>query len=261
MSSVWLAMLFLAAAVAFTALWHRFSANPSGPLSRLRGDVLLVFAHPDDEAMFFAPLLEYLRRVNVRVHFLCLSNGNFNGLGSVREKELTRSALHFGVRAESVRTVNEQDLQDGMKEKWAREAVARHVREMLHVTPSIRCVVTFDEAGVSGHPNHVDTFRGVEVVRKELHRADTEGRPLVVFLKLVTHSIPRKYSAAFSLLISAFAEGVLGSDGSKCVVAVRPGRALSSFRGMQCHASQLVWFRYLFVWLSSYTFVNEYIVM
>lgn len=60
-------------------------------------EVLLVTAHPDDEAMFFIPTIRYLRANNYRVHLLCLSNGNAAGLGKVREAELEKCARFLGV--------------------------------------------------------------------------------------------------------------------------------------------------------------------
>ena len=50
--------------------------------------VLLVISHPDDESMFFGPTIQALRRAGARTHILCLSNGDADGLGAVREKEL-----------------------------------------------------------------------------------------------------------------------------------------------------------------------------
>ena len=38
-------------------------------------NLLLVIAHPDDEAMFFGPLLSSSCNVSI----LCLSNGNYKG--------------------------------------------------------------------------------------------------------------------------------------------------------------------------------------
>lgn len=89
---------------------------------------LLVTAHPDDEAMFFAPLLLALLRAGVRVALLCLSTGasgggprlepgctseierhptshspsaaqagNADGLGAVRAQELYRACALLGV--------------------------------------------------------------------------------------------------------------------------------------------------------------------
>lgn len=48
---------------------------------------MYVIAHPDDEAMFFVPSIVNLRQNN-RLYLLCLSTGNFAGLGRIREKEL-----------------------------------------------------------------------------------------------------------------------------------------------------------------------------
>lgn len=228
---------------------------------KVRGDaVLLVFAHPDDEAMFFSPLLEYLRRINVRVHFLCLCNGDFNGLGTIREKELVQSAAHYGVRHENVKIVSDRRLQDGMKNVWDAEVVAAAVKEHLVLHPAIRCVVTFDEYGVSSHPNHMDTFRGVRLLSSKLiNRSDDADDALkgVRFLKLKTNSLLVKYSGVVSLL--RVLVDCAGHVERQLTVVVKPSlqQVLSSLRGMQCHPSQLVWFRYLFVWFSSYTYCNE----
>ena len=53
--------------------------------------ILFVFAHPDDEAMFFGPTIQGLKS-QYFIHFLCLCHGN-----SHRAKELEQSAKYFGV--------------------------------------------------------------------------------------------------------------------------------------------------------------------
>lgn len=45
-------------------------------------------AHPDDEAMFFLPTIMSLQKY--KIHLLCLSNGNYDKLGEIREKELKK---------------------------------------------------------------------------------------------------------------------------------------------------------------------------
>ena len=57
---------------------------------------MLVIAHPDDEAMFFRPLLDDLSHTH-EFYMLCLSNGNADGLGKIREKELETSAKFFNI--------------------------------------------------------------------------------------------------------------------------------------------------------------------
>ena len=46
----------------------------------LGGRVLLITAHPDDECMFFAPIIITLTQANVEVVLLCLSEGYFHTL-------------------------------------------------------------------------------------------------------------------------------------------------------------------------------------
>jgi N-acetylglucosaminylphosphatidylinositol deacetylase len=64
--------------------------------------ILLLIAHPDDEAMFFAPTVLRLAHPDLGNHvkILCLSSGNADGLGEVRKKELVKSALALGIRSE-----------------------------------------------------------------------------------------------------------------------------------------------------------------
>lgn len=50
-------------------------------------NLLLVTAHPDDETMFFRPLIEELNSTH-NIHLLCFSNGDRYGLGKIRGEEL-----------------------------------------------------------------------------------------------------------------------------------------------------------------------------
>ena len=70
-----------------------------------------MIAHPDDEAMFFVPSIENLRGSN-NLYLLCLSSGDFNGLGRIREKELEASGKNLGFK--EVICINDDDLKDGM---------------------------------------------------------------------------------------------------------------------------------------------------
>ena len=47
---------------------------------------------------------------------LCLSNGNADGLGKIREKELEKSAKFFNIT--KLETLNDELLPDGMKNDW-----------------------------------------------------------------------------------------------------------------------------------------------
>lgn len=70
-------------------------------LPALRGRrICLLIAHPDDEAMFFAPAVLALARPELGNHvkILCLSSGDAEGLGDVRKRELVESGLVLGLR-------------------------------------------------------------------------------------------------------------------------------------------------------------------
>lgn len=62
--------------------------------------ICLLIAHPDDEAMFFAPTVLALTRPDLGNHvkILCLSSGDAAGLGETRKRELVNSGLRLGLR-------------------------------------------------------------------------------------------------------------------------------------------------------------------
>lgn len=61
-------------------------------------NLLLVTAHPDDEAMFFAPtILSLTGKPSINLFHLCLSSGNADGLGETRKTELKNSLEVFGI--------------------------------------------------------------------------------------------------------------------------------------------------------------------
>lgn len=53
------------------------SRSSSKPQKENVSSIALVIAHPDDEAMFFTPLIASLVQQKRNIFVLCLSNGNF----------------------------------------------------------------------------------------------------------------------------------------------------------------------------------------
>jgi len=135
-----------------TYQWSRHVLSPLGTR------VLLLTAHPDDEVMFFAPTILSLRKYGFDVHILCLSSGNFDGLGAVREKELERSGLWLGISKEKIFIGNFEDNPD---ELWDAAMVAMSLKRLNDVH-KFSAVFTFDAFGVSGHKNHVSLFYGAK---------------------------------------------------------------------------------------------------
>ena len=203
--------------------------------------VLLVTAHPDDEAMFFVPTLLALQARGVAVHVLCLSTGDYDGLGAARSEELVRSCASLGVPAERVALVDDARLRDGPDERWEPALVASLVRRELR-RRALAAVVTFDAYGVSGHPNHAAVHRGVRAL------AAAGGAPSAY--ELVSTGFVRKHSGLVDVVVSAAAARLLGRC---CFLSAEPWRCHAA---MRCHATQYVWFRRLYVLTSRYVFCN-----
>lgn len=72
----------------------------------LSGSPLLLIAHPDDECMFFGPVVAGLASSGVRLRVLCLTLGGAAGLGSVRRRELVQSCRVLGIPADRVHVEN-----------------------------------------------------------------------------------------------------------------------------------------------------------
>ncbi|KAL1922111.1 uncharacterized protein VTP21DRAFT_10753 [Calcarisporiella thermophila] len=221
-------------------LFHLFSRR-APPITNAR--ILIVTAHPDDECMFFGPAITALARGN-KIWGLCLSSGNHDGLGEIRKRELARSFREMGVTEDRVTVIDHKELQDNPKRLWSEKLVSEVVGEYVK-RYDIDTILTFDDGGVSGHPNHRACYRGVrDFVRN--HTAPSA-------YALTTVSLARKYTALFDLSLSSF----LLSQSDLFLIS-SPADFLASQRAMRCHRSQLVWFRHLYVLFSRYMWMNDF---
>lgn len=215
-------------------------------------NVLFVTAHPDDEVMFFGPLLRYTLnpKWNNTVNLLCLSTGDADGQGEVRVKELGYAAYMVGLPPANVSVVDEPALQDSMDAQWdpsvVSEVVAKYAKEF-----DSSIFITFDDYGVSGHPNHIAVSKGVE---KYANEAAVPGDELLV-VQLQSVPIYRKYlfviDAAFSRILDIMDGRGTVFSGQTDYHRVR--QAMTSG-----HKSQMTWFRYLYVSFSRYMIANSF---
>ena len=134
-------------------------------------------------------------------------------------------------------------------------------------------MVTFDEGGVSGHPNHVALARAAS----SLVRPEGEEAPLPPAVKvwtLETTNIIRKYIGPLDILISVVVwlclwlcgplrQGMRAMDYGSSSSSSTTGFCLClnnspglTYQAMLAHASQFVWYRRLFIVFSRYTYVN-----
>ncbi|KAL1546048.1 N-acetylglucosaminylphosphatidylinositol deacetylase [Salvia divinorum] len=243
---LWFASLCKVFLESMSASKAAFLNDVAGVSSRRR-NVLVVIAHPDDESMFFAPVINYLTSRHHNVHILCMSTGNADGMGSIRKEELQLASVVLKIPAQQVTVLDHPDLQDGFGKVWNWDLLASIIEEETR-THSIDLIITFDDYGISGHCNHCDVHQGV---RKLLHDA-LGGRHLEAW-EIMSPNIVRKYIGPVDIWLSIMFSR-LDKDGlSHCLLNLDLRK---SYAAMAQHSSQWVWFRKLFVTFSSCTYVS-----
>jgi LmbE family N-acetylglucosaminyl deacetylase len=137
--------------------------------------ILGAYAHPDDEQGVSGTLKYYLGK-GYRTGLLCATRGEVGEiahpslatpetLGEVREQELRRAAEIIGVRDVYFLDYRDSGMVGTAENKDPRafinadevEAVGRIVKIFREFKPTI--VVTFDETGGYGHPDHIAIHR------------------------------------------------------------------------------------------------------
>lgn len=229
--------------------------------------VFLVIAHPDDEVMFFAPTILELgqKKYNNNIQILCFSNGNADGLGSVRAQELVDSGTIFGIGKEQITIIEDESrFPDSMKEAWSSQSISEELAKHTSESRLVK-IITFDEAGVSNHPNHKSLYFGAVKYLEE--------NKLVGLFKLNSLQFWEKYSftvvtikllvTKYICILKATFEGklVVSNDNVIRIFSDLP-RVLVSLAAMSYgHQSQMVWFRWGWLMCSRFVNYNELIVV
>ncbi|KAK0442750.1 LmbE-like protein [Desarmillaria tabescens] len=226
--------------------------------------LLFLTAHPDDECMFFTPTIISLLP-HAQVHVLSLSTGNADGLGDIRRAELIESLDVLGVKEGNRHVVDHPALQDNITASWDTNIIS----DILGVYVSdleITTILTFDRAGVSGHPNHRSLPEGV---KHFIETTASQSPPK--FFALISVPTSTKYVGILAPLLAKFdlsstkllhgIAGFLGAPGRTDTMPIFVAGVkeyLTAHRAMRAHKSQLVWFRWLYVLFSRYMWVNEW---
>ncbi|KAL9656027.1 hypothetical protein ABK040_007647 [Willaertia magna] len=262
-------------------------------------NVGIVIAHPDDEAMFFTPLIQSLNEMNnnlnnlntdntdnnfknkkkIKIHLLCLSSGNANGIGKERIFELEKSCKilnilnqdeHIKVILNNNTLINkdnlinntlinkermkgnciiieDEELLDGMDKIWNLDKISWLVEEFVEQN-KITKIFTFDKFGISNHPNHIATFNGI--IKFKLKTLQKQNQ-IDCYQLITNNNIFRKYSSIFEFVTS------LHFNNENTITLFTP-QFLKSWKAMKAHESQFVWFRKLFILFSTYTYVNTF---
>jgi len=301
----WAVYLLLAPVFVF-GIWHLNSAllPPPPPPAVLQGKrVVLLIAHPDDESMFFSPTLTRLTdpALGNHVKVLCLSTGNADGLGDTRKRELEAAATKLGVRRrEDVFVMEDSRFKDGMNEHWDEKEIAKVLAQAFApdaVIPdandkktrkktvnssegpraTIDALVTFDQHGVSAHPNHIALFRGAKQFLNDLMRDHSGYACPVTLYSLSSINILRKYSFVLDIIptyVTGIATDIFagatgkkrvakrgiskGSKGDRVVFISDISRYLKARDAMvNGHKSQMIWFRWGWIGIGRYMVVND----
>ncbi|CAN7938559.1 unnamed protein product [Ixodes hexagonus] len=203
---------------------------------------LLVIAHPDDECMFFGPSVIGLLQQECELYLLCLSIGDYYKRGKERKEELHSSCRTLGIRSDNIIIVQHSNMPDDPDCVWSSGLVGRIVQKYIKCL-SVDAVITFDHFGVSGHPNHVATHKGiVDLLRKGRIPPECKVFALESVNKL------RKYCSLLDVPLSY----VLSDH-----AYVLPWSMVSLVKAaLHEHKSQMLWFRRLYSYFSRYMVIN-----
>ncbi|BEI97084.1 hypothetical protein CcaverHIS631_0206730 [Cutaneotrichosporon cavernicola] len=246
-----LAALFAAGVAGFQILVTR--ANERAALSLAEGvekpAVLVLTAHPDDEAMFFAPTIVNLVAAGWDVHPVCMSIGNAEGLGGVRSLELLESYTRLGVEQTPL-LLDNPSLPDSMGPDGAWDAA--YVAEL--VAPIVRTsgathLLTFDNTGVTQHPNHI----ALAYVHGYLEKHDVH----LDLLQLHSPRLATKFTGVWWAIFIAARDALRREPPHYPTFVSTPTQYAQTLYAMRAHQSQLVWFRWLYVSFSRLMWVNQ----
>jgi len=254
-----------------------YTSTLSANFSSLRNKrILLLIAHPDDEAMFFAPTLLALTQPQLgnHVEILCLSSGDADGLGDIRKKELVKSGLQLGIGSkDDIRVIEDRNFPDSMTVTWHPRLISNLLttvfapkmtsissREAPQAT--IDTIITFDADGISSHPNHKSLHDGAHAFLKALmHRHSAWECPIKLYT-LTTTSILRKYLSVLDApasIIGAILTKKDHADFPTPLLFVNTPREYSrAQRAMvTAHESQMRWFRWGWITMARYMVIND----
>ncbi|KAH7083738.1 phosphatidylinositol glycan class L [Paraphoma chrysanthemicola] len=260
----------------FLAFWM-YTSTLSASFPTLQNKrILLLIAHPDDEAMFFAPTLLALTRPNNNNHvkILCLSSGDADGLGEIRKKELIKSGLQLGIGSkDDILIIEDKNFPDSMTVTWHPRLIsnlltAAFAPKMASVSSkdapqaTIDAIVTFDAAGISSHPNHKALYHGAHAFLKALMHRHTGWDCPVKLYTLTTTTIVRKYisllDAPATIIGAIMRKKELGKFPTPLLFVSSPvGYRQAQTAMTTAHQSQMRWFRWGWISLSRYMIIND----
>ncbi|CAG0900052.1 unnamed protein product [Cyprideis torosa] len=159
-----------------------------------------------------------------------------------RKEELLASCEILGIPRRNVTLYRCTNLPDNPRVDWGPNLLAALI---LKTVSSLSCdmVLTFDNKGVSGHKNHTALFSAVQLLVHTLSLP-----PDVPVYTLQTCGTLAKYLYLFTVPYT------YTTSQHACVLSWKQSRTV--VRAMRQHRSQMLWFRHLYLWFSSYLLLN-----
>lgn len=202
------------------AVTARRTVSGPGPLPA-HDHLVIVSAHPDDETFGLGALVSAFVAAGTRVSLVCLTCGEGSTLGAScdladrRTRELGCAAQVLGI---SQVTIHHHP--DGALDTVDLE---RLVADVLAVAGDADGVLTFDDGGITGHPDHQRATDAALAAGRQL------GIPVLAWAipRCVAEVLRHEYGAPF-----------VGRDDSEIDHVVTVDRA-GQYDAMVCHGSQL----------------------
>ncbi len=215
--------------------------------------LMAVLAHPDDESLGMGGVLARYAQEGVETYVVTATRGqrgrffdnssrpSDDEVGVAREAELRNAARELGVREVTV-----LDHRDGELDRAdPREAAAEIAAQLRRVKPDV--VLTFDQFGAYGHPDHVAvcqfaTAAAMLAADPAFARGGAPHRVAKLYYMVHDQAKWDAYQAAFKTLVSRV-------DGVERGATAWPGWSITTridtreqwpvvWRAVQCHRTQ-----------------------
>lgn len=217
--------------------------------------------------------------------------GDADGLGEVRKKELIKSGLQLGVSVrEDILVIEDKyaismtarhdttltmprNFPDSMTVTWHPRLISNLLTsafapKMASISSkeapeaTIDVLITFDNGGVSGHPNHKSLYHGAHTFLKALVHRHTGWECPIKLYTLTTTSIFRKYlgllDAPATIIGAIVRKKEIGAFPTPLLVVSSPvGYRRAQGAMTTAHESQMRWFRWGWITLSRYMVIND----
>lgn len=223
--------------------------------------IMAVHAHPDDESMSTGGTLALFAKNGARVILVCATAGEegenhgprpCEDLGALRLEELRQACKVLGVSELRLLGYRDSGMAGAPSNYHPRafshvplEQVARNIASIIRdVRPDV--VITYNERGLYGHPDHVRAHRGTMLALEMARREGPQGEePWEVPLALCIE-LPRSRMERIQAILEKKGETlpypveVLGTEDARVAIWLDVGPVLEmKLRAIRCHKSQL----------------------